>query len=156
MADAVALKLPTLWTDNIDAWFTQADSQFAIRDIKTGVIKYHYVVSSLDPTTAKRLNVFLTQPLTQTPYMDIQWQLRAKFERTPFERAAAINTMTSLSDWKPSELMDHLLSLFSDHQPDLMFRFHFFNACLITFVPHSPTRQPLMSSSWRRKPIAFL
>jgi hypothetical protein len=133
MANSVALKLPDLWTDNVEAWFAQAESQFALRDITRETTKYHYVVSALNAQTAKRLNALLNRELSATPFTDIKRHLLAKFSRTPFERAAAINGVCSLGDWKPSELMDHLLSLLGDHEPDLMFRYHFFQ-CLPDYV----------------------
>jgi hypothetical protein len=127
MAEAVALKLLSLWTDNIEAWFATVESQFAVRDITTEATRYHYVISALDTSTAKRLNAVLNRPLSATPYTDLRALLVQKFSRTPFERAAAINQVSCLGDWKPSELMDHLLSLLGNHEPDLMFRFHFLN-----------------------------
>lgn len=131
-AAAVALKLPSIWTDNIDAWFAQTESQFALRDITSDVTKYHYVIASLDAATARRCNALISRP-GQVSYTAIKEQLLSKFGRTPFERAAAINNITSLGDRKPSELMDHLLCLLGDHTPDLMFRFHFFE-CLPDYV----------------------
>jgi hypothetical protein len=133
MAHAVALKLPEVWTDNVEAWFAQAESQFQLRDITREDTKYHYVVASLNAVTAKRFNVFLSSPLSATPYSDLKNRLFSKFSKTPFERAAAINAITGLGDWKPSELMDHLLSILSNHKPDLMSQFHFFQ-CLPDYV----------------------
>jgi len=133
MAPAISLKLPDLWTDNVEAWFAQAESQFALRNITVEATKYHYVVAALDASTAKRLNALLIRPLSATPFTDLKDYLYQKFSKTPFERAAEIYKVQSLGDWKPSELMDHLLSLLGDHEPDLMFRYHFFQ-CLPDYI----------------------
>ena len=54
MADtnAVALKLPTFWTQQPRVWFAQAESQFAIRKIVSEETRYHYVVAALNQETA--------------------------------------------------------------------------------------------------------
>lgn len=141
MAHAVSLKLPALWTDNIEAWFTQAESQFALRKITQDDTKFHYVVAALDSATAKRLNHAICHPPPQRKYEVLKEQLRKKFGLTSFERAAAIYAITGLGEWKPTELMDHMLCLLGHHAPDLMFMYHFFQ-CLPNYV-----RTTLSSSS---------
>ena len=133
MAHALSLKLLQLWTDNINAWFTQAESQFALLQITNDNTKFHHVVISLDSTTAKRLNHVICNPPRGRKYEALKEQLLKKFGLTAFERAAAIQAITGLGEWKPTELMDHMLGLLGNHAPDLMFMYHYFQ-CLPDFV----------------------
>ena len=133
MARALNLKLPSLWTDNIDAWFTQAEAQFALLEITNDNTKFHHVIISLDSATAKRLNHVICNPPRGRKYETLKEQLLKKFGLTSFERAAAIQAITGLGEWKPTELMDHMLALLGPHTPDLMFIYHFFQ-CLPDYV----------------------
>lgn len=145
MANAVQLKLPDLWTDNIEAWFCQAESQFALRNITSDNTRYNLVVTSIDSNTAKRLNNILCNPPSSEKYRSIKEKLLSKFGRTPFERAAAIYEIKDLGDYKPSELMDHMLAILGNYEPDLLFCYHFFQ-CLPDYVratlAYSPTTDP--------------
>eukprot|EP00914_Ancora_sagittata_P002443 GHVO01005391.1.p1 GENE.GHVO01005391.1~~GHVO01005391.1.p1 ORF type:complete len:171 (+),score=22.29 GHVO01005391.1:288-800(+) len=124
MADAVAIKLPALWTDNVDAWFMQTEAQFALNNITQDKTKFNYLIAALDSATAKRAMTIIRNPPATGKYPALRDHLKQKFGLTDYERAAAINAITGLGEQKPSELMDSLLCLLGDHEPDLMFRFH--------------------------------
>ena len=133
MADAVSLKLPALWTDNIDAWFSQAEAQFALRGIKEDSTKFYYVVAALDSSTAKRVNATICNPPATDKYSTLKKLLLQKFGLIKYERAEAIARITGLGELKPSELMDKLLCILGGNPPDLMFRYHFLQ-CLPDYV----------------------
>lgn len=133
MADAVAIKLPALWTDNVDAWFMQTEAQFALNNITQDKTKFNYLIAALDSATAKRAMTIIRNPPATGKYPALRDHLKQKFGLTDYERAAAINAITGLGEQKPSELMDSLLCLLGDHEPDLMFRFHFLQ-CLPDYV----------------------
>lgn len=133
MANAIALKLPALWTDNVDAWFMQTEAQFALNNITQDKTKSNHLVAALDSSTAKRAMTIIRNPPQTGKYQTLRDHLKQKFGLTAYERAAAINAITGLGEEKPSELMDSLLCLLGDNEPDLMFRFHFMQ-CLPDYV----------------------
>lgn len=125
MAQAVSLKLPAPWTDNIESWFHQVEAQFIIRKITDRKTKFHHVVSVLDSSIANRVSSILRNPPQDDPYRALKDALIAKYGLSLDERARAINAISNLGDSKPSEMMDHMLSLLGEHTGGLMFRFHF-------------------------------
>jgi hypothetical protein len=84
--DNVALKLPEVWTEDIETWFVQAEAQFAIRKIKTEETKFYHVVGVLNHSTASRVKAVLRDP-GATPYTTLKQALLSKFEKTDCERA---------------------------------------------------------------------
>lgn len=124
---AVSLKLPSLWTDDVEGWFLHIESQFTIRKITAEDTKYHYVVAALDSSVSSRVRSLLRQ----TPsYEDLKAALIEKYCLTSFERASRIRAITDLGGSKPSDVMDNMMLLLGDNQPDIMFRHHF-----ITILP---------------------
>ena len=129
-AAAVALKLPSPWTNDLDSWFAQIEAQFALKNISSERTKYNHVVAVLEPAIASRLSTTL-RSLSQTsaaaPYTTLKNALLAKYTLSSYERASAINAITGLGELKPSEMMDHMLCLLGSNTPGLMFRYHFLN-----------------------------
>ena len=124
MAEAATLKLPTLWTDDLETWFIQAEAQFSIRKITTELKKYHHVLSVLSADTAAKVKDIIRDP-PQDPYTALKSALLHKYEPTEYERAAAIMGITSLGDYKPSDLMDRFLNLLGNHDGGILLRYQF-------------------------------
>jgi len=120
---AVALKLPPVWTDDIEGWFLHIESQFAIKKITDSHTKFQYVVSTLSSATSASVRHLLRRP--DATYNDIKAALTAKFELSPWERAARIRAITSLGGSKPSEVMDRMLLLLGNDTAGLLFLHHF-------------------------------
>ena len=70
--DAVSLKLPTFWTAGLSAWLAQVESQFALRRVTQDDTKCHYVVASLDNSTAQRAPSILASPPATEKYQAIK------------------------------------------------------------------------------------
>ena len=138
--DAVALKLPAIWTEDVEGWFSLIESQFELRKITCELTRFHYVVASLDSGVSSRVKSILRTPPAD-PYSALKKALIAKYSPSPFERAAAIRDIQSLGGQKPSEVMDRMLSLLGAHEPDLLFNHHF-----ISILPDY-VRNVLASSS---------
>ena len=66
-ADAVSLKLPSLWTNDVETWFAQAEAQFALRDITNETTKFHHVVSVLSADVASKVSSILRSPPGHNP-----------------------------------------------------------------------------------------
>ncbi|KAL7857065.1 hypothetical protein SRHO_G00159640 [Serrasalmus rhombeus] len=119
---AVALKLPEFWEQHAAIWFAQAEAQFAIRRITEDETKFYYVVASLTSSTASRVLSFLQAPPEGDKYAALKSLLLQTFELSESERARRLLSLPGLGDSKPSELMDHMLSLLGDHPPCFLFR----------------------------------
>ena len=120
--NAVALKLPTFWSKQPRTWFAQAESQFAIRNIKTQETKFHYVVASLDQDTATRVLDILEDIPSDDPYQALKDRLLDSFQLSEYERASALLHLPPMGDQKPSQLMDTMLGLLGKNKPDFLFR----------------------------------
>ncbi|KAJ8371859.1 hypothetical protein AAFF_G00299540 [Aldrovandia affinis] len=119
---AVALKLPEFWQEHAAVWFAQAEAQFALRGITQEDTKYFYVVAALNSSTASRVLSLLQDPPEDDKYLALKQLLLETFELSEPERARKLLTLPGLGDSKPSELMDHMLTLLGNHQPCFIFR----------------------------------
>lgn len=118
----VAIKLPTFWPSNPQAWFAQAEAQFEIKGIVTDSTKYYYIVSALDSDTATRALSILKSPPQNNKYQAIKDFLISAFDLSESERAAALFSLNGLGDSKPTQLMDNMLALLGDHEPCFLFK----------------------------------
>lgn len=121
-ANAVSLKLPQFWTRQPEVWFTQAEAQFAIRNITADTTKYHYVVAALDQDTATRILDLLQTPPAQDQYQGLKNRLLKTFSLSELQRANLLLDMPDLGDDAPSVLMDKMLTLLGSHEPCFLFR----------------------------------
>ena len=119
--NAVALKLPTFWTSQPQVWFSQAEAQFAIKNITAQTTKYYYVVAALDQQAAGRLVDILAVAPTGECYSELKARLLSTYGLGRQERAAKLLHMNGLGDRKPSELMDQMLSLLGGDHSCLLF-----------------------------------
>ncbi|KAJ8416183.1 hypothetical protein AAFF_G00382050 [Aldrovandia affinis] len=116
---AVALKLPEFWQEHATVWFAQAEAQFALRGITQEDTKYFYVVAALNSSTASRVLSLLQDPPEDDKYLALKQLLLETFELSEPERARKLLTLPGLGDSKPSELMDHMLTLLGSPVKDL-------------------------------------
>lgn len=119
---AVSLKLPPFWSTDAELWFTQVESQFALRGITQDETRYHYVVSSLDHETSKRCKEILRAPPASGKYEAIKRSLLKNFSTTEYERATRILHMPELGDTSPMKLLDEMMDLLGDYSPCFLFR----------------------------------
>ena len=120
--NAVAIKLPTFWSEQPRIWFTQAEAQFAIRNITSDDTKYYHVVAALDQTTAKRVVSVLENPPETDKYKALKDTLLDTYGLSDDERASQLLHLPGLGDAKPSELMDNMMALLGKHTPCFLFR----------------------------------
>ena len=109
------------WESSASAWFAQTEAQFALREITADTTRYYYVVSVLGNSTASRVVSLLKNPLAREKYTALNAHLLKKFEISDAERASRLFSLQGLSDSKPSELMDRMLDLMGEHEPDFLF-----------------------------------
>ena len=108
--DAISIKLPTFRPAQPQIWFTQAEAQFHLRNIKTDETKYYHVLSSLDQDTIQRVSDLVTNPPAKEKYTALKNRLLQTFGLSKAERAARILNIPGLGDRKPSQLLDEMLS----------------------------------------------
>jgi hypothetical protein len=58
----VALKLPPMWTDEIEGWFMYIESQFVVKKITDSHTKFQYVLSTLLSATSASIRHLLHHP----------------------------------------------------------------------------------------------
>ena len=73
--NAVSLKLPTFWTNQLKVWFQQTVVQFALRQVTADKAEYFYVVAALDQDSAQTVNNFLEQPPAKQKYATLKRRL---------------------------------------------------------------------------------
>lgn len=142
---AVALKLPEFWQEHAAVWFAQAEAQFAIRGITQDDTMYYYIVAALDSSTASRALSLLQDPPHRDKYLSLKQLLLETYELSEPERARKLLSLPGLGDSKPSELMDHMLTLLGDHQPCFLFKELFLQQMpgnVRTALASSPLKDP--------------
>lgn len=107
---AVSVKLPTFWTDSPEVWFLQAECQFENKKIVVSKTKYNHVMAVLPQDVSCRLLDLIRSPPAD-PYEQLKKRLIEMYTMNDFQRYLAMMSLPSLSDQRPSELMDKLLLL---------------------------------------------
>ena len=64
--NAVSLKLPEFWTDNIQVQFAQTEAQFAIRGVTSSHIKLYYLVTALGRADSAQVVNLIEFPLHES------------------------------------------------------------------------------------------
>ena len=120
---AVGLKLPVFWADHPRVWLQQAEAQFAVRNVTADNTKYHYVVAALDQATALRVIDVLEEPPQHNKYDNLKQRLTDLFGLSRRQRVDQLLDigLHSLSDRRPSQLMDEMLALLGLHKPCMLF-----------------------------------
>ncbi|GFR69521.1 retrovirus-related Pol polyprotein [Elysia marginata] len=116
------MKLPTFWVTSPLAWFAQTEAQLALRNITQDENNYFHVLVALVTNTATRALSLLTAPPPTNKYGALKEFLISAFGLTDEERASTLLDLRRLRDYKPSELMDNMLSLLGGHTPCFLFK----------------------------------
>ena len=111
---AVAVKLPTFWTDNPRAWFIHADSQFDISHITLSRTKFNHILSSLPKEIIDTVVDIVEEIATyDDPYNSLKDRLLTGFKVTRWARMSQLIHHPGLGDLRPSQLMSKMLALLS-------------------------------------------
>lgn len=110
-SNSVAIKLPPLWTDQIEIWFAQAEAQFRLRKITTEETKYNYVVSSLTQDVAVRCMDLVSNMPIEDPYSTLKDRLISTFRKPLQRRAALLLDWDGLGDDDASAMADKMLAI---------------------------------------------
>ncbi|GBN91576.1 hypothetical protein AVEN_126974-1 [Araneus ventricosus] len=118
----VSIKLPPLWKDNVEIWFTNLESQFAIAGITASRTKFHYIVASLDSEISSMISDVLKKPLTDDPYTVLKTRLISQFSESESVRIRTLLSDLSLGDQKPSQILHKMTLLAADKISDDVLR----------------------------------
>ena len=111
---AISLKLPPIWEDNVKNWFTQCESQFALKGITVDDTKYHHIVSSLTSSMSKKVQSVLDNPPAAGKYQAIKKLLVGRLELSKHERASRIMNLQGLGGLSPIDLYTEVRALGDD------------------------------------------
>ena len=68
LLNAVAVKLPLLWPDNIETWFIQTESQFRLKGVYSSQTKFDYCVESM----SQEVTIKICSPPAKDPYRHLK------------------------------------------------------------------------------------
>ena len=97
--------------NNASFWFHFTEQQFIICNISTDATKFGYLITSLQEDVAHCVMDEIESPPDTGKYDNLKRALLRHFTLTPAEMAAALLDLPGLSDQKPSQLLQKVLSL---------------------------------------------
>ena len=100
--DAVSVKLPSFWTENPEAWFLRAESQFNTKGIKQDETKYDHIIQSLDWAQTKEILHIMKKPPNSGKYELVRAALIKAFAKSQLEKDTELLNCLHLGDQKPS------------------------------------------------------
>ena len=94
MLNAVTVKLPELWTNQVRSWFTQVEAQFAT--------KYFYVIQALSQRTIHRIPDLLILPVEDS-YQALKVKLVEMYNMSNYQQAELLMVLPpAAGDVRPS------------------------------------------------------
>ena len=107
----VSLKLPPFLQEDPALWFQQIDAQFSTMRITQQLTKYHYIVGSLAPDTARKVyDVIITIPATN-PFDTMKEHLISCISLAEYQRMQKLISLEQLGNQKPSQLLKRIEQL---------------------------------------------
>ena len=126
--DAVSVKLPEFWADNVETWFSQVEAQFRLRGITQDETMYTHIVAVLHGDAATRAERLINKPPSENKYKAIKNFLMNSYGLPEAERADRLLRMEELGSRKPSQLMSKILHLYGDNQHNFLVKHIFLRA----------------------------
>jgi len=116
--DAVAVKLPVFWLDDPEMWFSQAEAQFELSNVTRSRTKYQHVLVTLPPALIKNVRDVVRGIATSAnPYADLKARLTESFAPSKWRQASSIIHHADVGDGRPSHLLDALVALLPEGEP---------------------------------------
>ena len=113
----ITVKLPPFWSDNIETWLIQSESQFRLKGITYSQTKFDYVMQAMSQSdTVKVLDLIRAPPATN-PYQHLKDCLLRMYALTDYAHFKAVSNVPLSGDLLPSALMLRMLTLLpADYQ----------------------------------------
>ena len=123
LVNAVAVKLPLFWPDNIETWFVQSESQFRFKGVVVSQTKFDYCVQSMMQEVAVKVLNIIRNPPAEDSYRHLKDRLLRMFVLNDYSCAEAILNLPLSGEMQPSTLMSRMLSLLpTSHEPSFFLR----------------------------------
>ena len=83
---AVSIRLPLIWLDDLQLWFTPSEAQFDTPNITTELARFNYIVGSVSPEYATVVRNILRQPPTNASYTTLNATLIKRMTPSEYHR----------------------------------------------------------------------
>ncbi|XP_064483087.1 uncharacterized protein LOC135395930 [Ornithodoros turicata] len=107
-------RLPDFWPNNVRLWFAQAESEFALKGIRSESTKYHMTIRALSERDISEVADIVANPPTDTPYQYLKQELLQRLQASTTQRLQRLLSTEELGDDKPSQLLRRLKALLAD------------------------------------------
>lgn len=102
-ANAIGLKLPEFWRQNVRLWFIQVEAAFVASGIVQDNTKYYNVVAKLDGSLLPYVSDIISQPPANEKYVALKNRIISAFDDSPVCKLDKV-LHSALGDKKPSQL----------------------------------------------------
>lgn len=101
--NAIALKLPELWRQDVRLWFVQVEAAFIASRITQDDTKFYNVVSKLDGSLLSCVSDIISTPPAENKYNALKDRIIKEFDISPVAKLDQVFNST-MGEKKPSQL----------------------------------------------------
>jgi hypothetical protein len=115
---AVGIKLPPFWADDLEMWFEQVEAQFDISKVTASRTKYQHLLVMLPPALVSNIrDVIRGNRDAVDPYGTLKARLTESFRPSIWRQVSGIIHYPDIGDGRPSHLLDAMVALLPDGEP---------------------------------------
>lgn len=124
----VKAQLPTFYKGDPEVFFLQAETVFALYDVKTSAKKFRFVVAQLDRDAVREVIDLIRNPPEHQPYETLKARLMASYGESDNVRIRRLLEDQRLGDRRPSQFLRELQTLGGSMVSDELLRSIWFRA----------------------------
>ncbi|XP_046629054.1 uncharacterized protein LOC124309436 [Neodiprion virginianus] len=122
IATIATYKLPLFWKSKPQLWFTQIESIFRKRNVRTERTKYDAVMEILDQQAVDEISDIIEQPVDEQSYTRLKETLIKRFSESSERQLHRLLSEIELGDKKPSQLLRKMRNLGKNEATDSLLR----------------------------------
>lgn len=107
----IKISLPKFWNENPSLWFIQCEAQFALANIRSEKVKFHYVVVNLDFNSVSEVSDIISNPPLINPYTALKNALIYRFSPSENQKIRSLLNYEDIGEKKPSQLLREIKKL---------------------------------------------
>nr|VZI04069.1 unnamed protein product [Spirometra erinaceieuropaei] len=115
---AINFTLPKFWQHAPELYFIRIELTFYSANLTKELAKYHKLVELLPDSVISQVQSLLANPPVDAPYSTLKAEILRLNSVSDRQRYHQLLKEESLCDWKPSELLRRMRSLFGDMEVD--------------------------------------